>query len=236
MSFPPSNLKARLILNGLAHAGAAAYPRGAEIGVRRGDTSAALLRGHDNLTLLMVDPWVRQESGYTLATDPRFYGRPQANFDREYEQALENTAFASDRRIVLRDYSTTAASTVPNRSLDFVFIDACHSYEGCKGDLEAWYPKLKPPGFMCGHDYLRPNYPREGVKRAVDEFATRLGCPITIAPGNMWLIHPNAGRPVFVNPPVAFHPSAVKVPDTKLKCPCKRRSLPNDSSKNGCTK
>jgi len=53
-----------------------------------------------------------------------------------------------------------------DNSLDFVYVDADHSYEGCKRDMNAWWSKLKKGGVMVGHDY----YCCVGVQRAVDEF------------------------------------------------------------------
>jgi len=32
--------------------------------------------------------------------------------------------------------------TVADEGLDFVYLDAGHSYGSVKADLEAWYPKL----------------------------------------------------------------------------------------------
>jgi hypothetical protein len=52
-------------------------------------------------------------------------------------------------------------------SVDLVFIDADHSYEGVKADIEAWLPKVKVGGWIGGHDYKSPRFP--GVERAVHE-------------------------------------------------------------------
>lgn len=34
-----------------------------------------------------------------------------------------------------------------------VFIDGDHSYEGCKGDIEAWEPHIVESGYLVIHDY-----------------------------------------------------------------------------------
>lgn len=34
-----------------------------------------------------------------------------------------------------------------------VFIDGDHSYEGCKGDIEAWEPHIVESGYLVVHDY-----------------------------------------------------------------------------------
>tara|TARA_R110000868_G_scaffold140124_2_gene355437 strand:+ start:1125 stop:1706 length:582 start_codon:yes stop_codon:yes gene_type:complete len=50
-------------------------------------------------------------------------------------------------------------------SLDFVFIDADHSYEGVLEDIQLWHPKVKTGGVLAGHDY-----DWTGVKQAVIDF------------------------------------------------------------------
>lgn len=62
--------------------------------------------------------------------------------------------------------SIDAAKLYEDESLDFVFIDACHSYECVVEDIRAWYPKVKKDGIISGHDY-NDSWP--GVVRAVNE-------------------------------------------------------------------
>jgi hypothetical protein len=162
---------------------------GAEVGVCRGKMAAQLLRGHRLLHLTMADRWMcPPPDSICTKTDTRMYTRPQAKFDMEYAMALKATEFARDRRTVLRYESQEAAKQVPDHSLDFVFIDADHSYEGCRDDITAWLPKLKPGGWLCGHDYDRPAYPLEGVKRAVDEFAAHNHLKVEVDVDSTWFI------------------------------------------------
>ena len=37
-----------------------------------------------------------------------------------------------------------------------VFIDGDHSYEGCRGDIEAWEPHVAEGGYLVLHDYEGP--------------------------------------------------------------------------------
>jgi len=61
--------------------------------------------------------------------------------------------------------SASASAAIPNRSLDFVFIDANHSYEYVLQDIKLWLPKVKDGGVIAGHDFLYS----EGVRTAVHE-------------------------------------------------------------------
>lgn len=51
--------------------------------------------------------------------------------------------------------------------IDVLFIDGDHSYEGCKADIEAWYPYVKKGGVMLFHDCDESS---PGVVQAVAEF------------------------------------------------------------------
>lgn len=48
--------------------------------------------------------------------------------------------------------SVTASKKFEDESVDFLFIDADHRYKQFKEDLEAWLPKIKTGGMICGHD------------------------------------------------------------------------------------
>ncbi|TXC81412.1 class I SAM-dependent methyltransferase [Luteibaculum oceani] len=54
--------------------------------------------------------------------------------------------------------------------IDFLFVDGDHSYEGVKKDFDLWFPKLKPGGIICFHDFGWA----KGVQRVVNEEVTHL--------------------------------------------------------------
>ncbi len=49
--------------------------------------------------------------------------------------------------------SAEMAKNFADASLDFVFIDAEHTFERVMGDIKAWLPKVKPGGILAGHDF-----------------------------------------------------------------------------------
>ncbi len=59
-----------------------------------------------------------------------------------------------------------------DQSLDFVYLDARHDFQGVFSDLIAWWPKLRIGGVIAGHDYCDGELP-EGdffVQTAVQSF------------------------------------------------------------------
>lgn len=70
---------------------------------------------------------------------------------------------------ILKMNSVDAAKKFKDESLYAVFIDGEHDYDNVKKDIDAWYSKVKPGGYFCGHDY-HTEHP--GVIKAVDEFIT----------------------------------------------------------------
>jgi predicted O-methyltransferase YrrM len=107
----------------------------------------------------------------------------------------------------LRDYVEVIRSTSqeahPNwtRSIDLLFIDGDHSYEGVKRDFQLFVPHVNPFGFVVFHDTLwdlkpDPQYSRAdmGVPRFVDELR-RDGYPVLTLDQNFGvsLVQPTRG-------------------------------------------
>lgn len=144
------------------------HPVGAEIGVFAGELSRRLLSRAD-LTLYLVDSWTAEHNPTYAASGDFHTTLTQAQQERYYRITHDMIYFAGPRARILRKDSREAAKDIPDASLDFVFIDADHSYEGCKADIEAWRPKVKAGGFISGHDYENTDFPCWGVKKAVTE-------------------------------------------------------------------
>lgn len=64
--------------------------------------------------------------------------------------------------------SADAASFFPDGSLDFVFIDASHDFDGVRRDVAAWLPKVRLGGIFAGHDAGCP-----GLLNAVSAYVPR---------------------------------------------------------------
>lgn len=73
---------------------------------------------------------------------------------------------------IMKGRSIDVAKTIPDKSLDWVYIDAEHDYKNVKADINAWFPKVRKGGIVSGHDYLKYHVHdyEFGVIEAVDEF------------------------------------------------------------------
>lgn len=93
-------------------------------------------------------------------------GMPNKKIEDSFELFKNNLGEYFKKIIPIRSDTSTAANTF-NEEIDILFIDADHSYEGCKKDIVAWYPKVKKGGIILFHDYTEKGC---GVSRVVDEF------------------------------------------------------------------
>ena len=132
----------------------------AEVGVFRGGFSRHVLEVCEPATLHLIDSWPETVgSGGIVGKGDDAHEFVLRRFPRE---------IAAGQVVVHRKTSADAAAAFGERTFDWVFLDANHGYKGMTQDLEAYYPKVKPGGYITGHDYVDvKNY---GVIQAVDEF------------------------------------------------------------------
>lgn len=127
-----------------------------EIGVLKGEFSEMIFEILKPNKLFLIDPFEISEQKYKdgLAT--------AYSTEIDYQIVMNKFEFV-DRR-----YSYNAVHSYEGRSLDFIYIDACHLYECVKQDLNDWRYKLKKGGVIGLHDYANIN--DFGVVKAVDDF------------------------------------------------------------------
>lgn len=150
---------------------------GAEIGVLEGDFSQEILTKALPSQLHLIDPWCHQEredyqkdhaNAEDAIQDMRYH-----NLKRRFEEQI-----SAGQVHVYREYSGVAVDQFEDKSLDWVYIDAVHSYEGALADLKAFAPKIKDDGFILGHDFTNSPPARKmefGVVEAVKDFLSESG-------------------------------------------------------------
>ena len=91
------------------------------------------------------------------------------NGDIFYE-FVDNTTLCNNYSAfdIIKDSSYNSAKLFRNSSIDYMMIDAGHTYDDVKSDINIWYNKIKPGGIISGDDYGTNIF--EGVTRAVNEY------------------------------------------------------------------
>lgn len=145
------------------------YRNVVEIGVALGGHAETLLQNTQIQTYFGIDPYLyNYDPNDGFSKDVASYTSlgGQANFDSLYEWVKEvRLKPFQERCCLLREFSTKAATSFPDESIDCIFIDGDHRYEAVIADLSAWFPKLKPGCLIIGDDYWM-----EPVAAAVNHF------------------------------------------------------------------
>lgn len=145
------------------------FPTGSkfvEIGVWKGKSAAFLaveiINSGKNITVDGID---------TFGGSPEHDGMDVIVNNKLYEICSNNLKPVSHVINLIKCDSVSAAPRYEDKSLDFVFIDGLHTYEGVYADIEAYLPKVKDGGIICGHDYGWPGEPDPwAVRRAVEDY------------------------------------------------------------------
>ena len=140
-----------------------------EIGVFQGGNSLSLVTIESIIELYLVDPYkiYSQYESKTLV-----YNQEQMN---EALVIMRNRMLDyMDRVTVIIQESVRASFIFQENYFDYIYIDGNHSYQDAMDDMRAWYSKVKPGGFLAGHDYAT-----KATAQAVELFAKEKGLKVT---------------------------------------------------------
>ena len=129
-----------------------------EVGSFVGDSTEIFARNFKEVNC--VDPW---QNGYDDEHDPSSYKWPMKQIEAQFDECILKV-FPNVKKHKMT--SAEGAALFEDESLDFVYIDGNHLEEFVELDITSWLPKVKPDGWIGGHDYGHKWAP--GVKPAVD--------------------------------------------------------------------
>ena len=140
-----------------------------EIGTWRGEYALKMINVLKPNKFYAVDPY---------RIFPGMVSAPGSEYDSQESldklASTVTTLLESHGGNLIRDVSAQACTQFADNSIDIVYIDGDHTYEGVKTDINCWWPKVKSGGILCGDDYVKSTtgkgYPY-GVIEAVNEFA-----------------------------------------------------------------
>lgn len=163
-------------------------PKGicAEIGVAQGAFARAILQNAQPSMLHLIDPWEYQ--------DDEEYKADRNNVpNKENEERFNNIQQLCKDEIqngtvkVHRAFSENIVSTFKDGYFDWIYIDAVHTYQAVRIDLENFYPKVKEGGLILGHDFtnrIGPTRQHFGVVAAVIDFLRHTPCELLAITNN----------------------------------------------------
>lgn len=154
---------------------------GVEIGVWKGASSEKFLRRAKHLHL--VDPWAAvayedsdefgDYQGYLDRYSKLVGSNKPEDFQKYYDGIAQDVKkkFANSPVTIHRMTSDEFFKSF-TEIVDWVYVDALHSFDGCLQDLRNAKKIIRPGGILFGDDYgdLKP-----GVKRAVNCFIIETG-------------------------------------------------------------
>jgi hypothetical protein len=147
-----------------------------EVGCWKGRSTKELLESC-NGNVYAVDSWKGSPNDMTNV---------MAGMDLGVEAAFKKNVGHYSNLKILKGSSVDMAKTFNGNKVDMVYIDAGHTYEEVKSDIETWLPKCNK--FIVGHDY-QEDFP--GVKQAVDEIFGEVNTIDTI-----WWVDLKGGKDV----------------------------------------
>ncbi len=160
--------------------------RAAEIGVWEGQFSRRILEICAPSELHLIDPWL-----YMPEFSNTGFGRRKNEHLMEEKYLGVVAMFADEPRVTIhRATSEAALSAMPDRGLDWVYIDGNHNEPFVGRDLELCLAKVAPRGIIAGDDlHWQTEASGAPVKRAVDAVMERLGAQARLTVmGNQYII------------------------------------------------
>lgn len=156
-----------------------------ELGVAAGGFTPSILQYRQPEQLFLIDSWCEQPGTEWQEKDPAAL----ENHEQFYQDILHR--YSEHPGItILRMLSEEAVKQFTTETIDGIYIDADHTKTA--QDIEMWWPKIKPGGWMCGHDYVGPETVWITTMADVDTFVaqdTRLELIITNEEFPSWAIH-----------------------------------------------
>lgn len=149
---------------------------GVEIGVAAGAYSETLMKANPQMKLYGVDPW-EPHRGYKDYVSMN-------TFDKLRTDA-ENRLGGYPNYELIRKYSMDAVNDFDDESLDFVYIDADHSFRAVTEDIDSWLKKVRKDGIIAGHDYVKTKgHSHMHVKHVVPAYTDAWGIKPWFVLGN----------------------------------------------------
>lgn len=160
---------------------------GAELGVYKGGFVDYLLQSKPS-KLWLVDLWYKLGPVWSWGAGDTSTTNALAKIITAL--APELAAGTVDIRV---ERSETFLASLPDGSLDWVYIDTSHDMQQVLVELTLAWAKVKPGGVIMGDDFDADlASPRPGVRKAVNRFASKKKLELMVAGASAQFVMPRA--------------------------------------------
>jgi hypothetical protein len=139
---------------------------GAEVGVCKGMNAINLWHITKPSKMYLCDSWRERHPNYCPIEDTELWEDDHRGLvTKLFESEVENNKVE-----LVREWGGNFLHNLPDDSLDWVYLDACHDYKPVSIEVEVSLRKVKAGGLIMGHDYWTNclNW-KAGVIRVVNE-------------------------------------------------------------------
>lgn len=143
-----------------------------EVGCYSGESADVFASTGKVKRLYCIDPWKSGYDSRDIASSSDF-----AEVESEFDKVVKKH---SDIIVKFKGTLEQFIEKNPNVKPDVIYIDACHTYEAVKQDIQN--ALILKPKFIGGHDYCDG---WSGVKRAINE---RFGAPDRTFFDESWIV------------------------------------------------
>lgn len=126
-----------------------------EIGSYQGESTTIFAKNFTDSKIFAVDIW---SNNYEMDIN--------TNNPIDVENNFDTITINYPNIIKIKMSSEKFSNIIADNSIDFIYIDGDHSYDGVNTDIIKWRNKIKKGGYIAGHDYVED---RIDLIRAINE-------------------------------------------------------------------
>ena len=147
-----------------------------EIGSYMGESACVFAGSGKFSRIICVDPWIDIDGN-----DGNAY-RGMSDVEKAFDENVKDFGCIEKFKGTVDDL--VASGKLGDVSVDMVYIDGMHTYEGCSHDISVCRESICPRVAYAGHDYTDKIAHVVGVKKAVNEV---FGAPDAVFCDNSWI-------------------------------------------------
>ncbi|EKO36047.1 methyltransferase domain protein [SAR86 cluster bacterium SAR86E] len=144
-----------------------------EVGARFGESSKIVLSNFRVEKYIIVDPYEMYDDYIGDGFDRILL---DTGGDKVYNQTRKELLKMNENVVFYRSFSDDleVLASIPEESLDLIFIDGNHTYDYVLSDLRNYWPKLKPGGVLCGDDFHMRHSSNDKLKNLDGDFNSKM--------------------------------------------------------------